>query len=298
VTQLAPAPVLRTAFRGIVDYAGLFPPASRSMSEAVARYAGHRQSAARWMLGRFVVGAARLRELHDARGTAPSVADRWPLTVTLGADVVDGLERLADFSGRAGDESFTVASLEVKVATPDDVTRLAARLPTGVEWYFEVPIAGPYAPFAAAIAEVGGRAKVRTGGVTPELFPSAGAVIELVAEAAAAAIPFKATAGLHHAIRGNFPLTYAAGAPQHTMYGFINLLLATALVRRDGDRAAARTVLLDSDPASFRIGEDGVFWRGRRFDDDELGATRRAAFTSFGSCSFREPVDGLAGVAR
>ncbi len=205
---------------------------------------------------------------------------------------------MATFAGDEGGHTFAIQSLELPVASPADVARLAARLPKGMEWYFEVPSAGPSGPFAAAIHDAGGRAKLRTGGVTGDVFPAAEAVIEHLAAFHTAGIAFKATAGLHHPIRGDFPLTYAPGAPCHLMYGFINLLLATARLRRDDDRATARALLLDTEPDAFRIGDDALFWRGARFDDEELGATRAGSFTSFGSCSFREPVDGLAGVAR
>ncbi len=271
------------------------------MAESAERYAAYRRSDDRWMLGRFVVSTARLDDMLQTAATvdgAPTPEDRWPITVTPGGDISEGLDRVAAFVRGAGGRAFAVESLELKVATPDDVAPLAARLPSGVEWYFEVPIAGPYQPFVAAIRDAGGRAKLRTGGVTGDRFPSADAVIELVAVAVAAGVAFKATAGLHHPVRGDFPLSYAAGAPRHTMYGFINLLLATAQLRRNGDRAAARALLLDTGPGAFRIGDEALSWRGTPFGDDELGATRAGAFTSFGSCSFREPVDELTGVAR
>ena len=52
--------------RGLVDYAGLFPPAALAMAEAARRYAAYLGSPEAWMLGRFVVPVERLDELADA----------------------------------------------------------------------------------------------------------------------------------------------------------------------------------------------------------------------------------------
>src|SRR5688500_1293567 len=46
---------LRALLDGLIDYAGLFPPATLDMQAAVARYARYRAGERAWMLGRFVV---------------------------------------------------------------------------------------------------------------------------------------------------------------------------------------------------------------------------------------------------
>ena len=58
-----PAATLRAMMRRLVDYAGLFPPAELSMSDATARYSTYLRSSDAWMLGRFVVPLERLDEL-------------------------------------------------------------------------------------------------------------------------------------------------------------------------------------------------------------------------------------------
>jgi hypothetical protein len=54
---------LRALFAGIIDYAGLFPPARLPLDQAIRNYARYRQERGAWMLGRFVCPAARLQEL-------------------------------------------------------------------------------------------------------------------------------------------------------------------------------------------------------------------------------------------
>src|SRR4051794_11478974 len=53
----------RTLLSGVVDYARVFPPAQLPLEQAIRNYARYRQDADAWMLGRFVIPAARLNEL-------------------------------------------------------------------------------------------------------------------------------------------------------------------------------------------------------------------------------------------
>ncbi len=300
VPQLTAGSVLHAAFDRIVDYAGLFPPTAGSMTDSLQRFASYRRSPEQWMLGRFVVGAGRLDELLEiARGIGdgPGADDRWPLSVVLSGDIGAAGDAVAAFVERPDAAAFRVEAVEVKVASADDVARVLAALPAGVEAYVEVPVAGPFAPFLAAIRSAGARAKLRTGGVTAAAFPAADAVIGFIADARDAGVSWKATAGLHHPVGGSYPLTYDDGAPRHPMYGFVNLTVAAALLHRDGDRMAARAALLDTDSAAIRVTADSIDWRDTRFESAELATLRRRGFTSFGSCSFREPVDELAGLA-
>src|SRR5262245_12202115 len=54
---------LRALLSGIVDYAGLFPPAKLPLDQSIRNYARYRQDPDAWMLGRFICPAARLAEL-------------------------------------------------------------------------------------------------------------------------------------------------------------------------------------------------------------------------------------------
>jgi hypothetical protein len=50
-------------FTGLIDYAGLFPPAALSMSDAVRNYDAYRRGEYAWILGRFVVPVAKMSEV-------------------------------------------------------------------------------------------------------------------------------------------------------------------------------------------------------------------------------------------
>ena len=73
------------AFRGFVDYAGLYPPASLNLERVIANYAAYRASPASWMLGRLVLPLDRLDEAEAlARAAGANAADPWPMSVLVG----------------------------------------------------------------------------------------------------------------------------------------------------------------------------------------------------------------------
>jgi hypothetical protein len=124
------------------------------------------------------------------------------------------------------------------------------------------------------------RAKFRTGGVRAELYPDAAELAGAVQAAVAAGVPFKATAGLHHAVRNTDPAT---GFEQH---GFLNLLLAAATADPAGStRDAVAAVLAERDGVVLAD-------RVRALGPQGLAAAR-ARFSSFGTCSITEPLDEL-----
>jgi hypothetical protein len=265
---------------GVVDYAGLFPPAALDLQAAVAEYETHRGGADAWMLGRFVLPASRLAEL-DAR-------EGWRLSALLGPDVTSDAAAVdafnADQAGRA-----VVDAVELKAGSPQEVAPALAAAPRGVSAYVEIPLEGALDQALDAVQAHGGRAKARTGGVTPAAFPSPEAVVRFLDGCVRRSLPFKATAGLHHPVRGEQALTYAPDAPRAVMHGFLNLLAATALLAAGEPRATAQAAMEERDPAAFASADGALAWRGLR-----IGAPAvRALFAGFGSCSFAEPVADL-----
>lgn len=133
-------------------------------------------------------------------------------------------------------------------------------------------------------------AKIRTGGVTAAMIPSVEAVADFIRACAERRLPFKATAGLHHPIRAEQPLTYEANPPRAVMHGFLNVLLAAAFAWHG--RHDISPVLAETDPAAFRFDDRG-HWRGWSLGAAEIAAARADFIHAFGSCSFDEPVHDL-----
>jgi hypothetical protein len=103
----------------------------------------------------------------------------------------------------------------------------------------------------------------------------------------------KATAGLHHPLRGEYRLTYEADAVRGVMYGYLNVFLAAAAIRAGASDGVAMEILTTTDASTFGVASSGVTFAGIRLDESLLAATRADSLVAFGSCSFREPVDEL-----
>ncbi|HEX7939703.1 MAG TPA: hypothetical protein VF483_12020 [Gemmatimonadaceae bacterium] len=289
--------MLKTLLRGVVDYAGLFPPASLSMAAAVREYAEHRTSNVEWMLGRFVVSAARLDEFEEeATGVMPTQAHlSWALSALLGSDIEEDIERAEAFNRRHVDArsgAVLVDTVELKANSARDIARAAELLDRRFDTYMEVPVADDPNDLIAAIGSTMAKAKIRTGGVTHEAFPTGAQVVRFIARCIEHKVAFKATAGLHHPWYATYPLTYAADAPSGPMFGFLNVLIATAALGAGWSTEEAVKVLEERDRKAFAFAERCVEWRGQRLDSARLQAARES-LSAFGSCSFREPVGGL-----
>jgi hypothetical protein len=275
------------------------------MADAVAAYARHRAGPDGWILGRLVVPAARLGELEE-EGAArfPRAGDGapWRISALVGEDVAGDARRVAEFDERHARRAV-IDAVETKASSADEVHRIGALLRDAigrapVATYYELPVAGEPRRLIAAARDVGGRAKVRTGGVTADAFPAADDLVRFVHECVEAAVPFKATAGLHHPVRARHPLTYEPGSATAMMYGYLNVWLAAALLHRRAPLDDARAALEETDALAFRFEPDAIAWRGWRLSADDLAALRANVAISFGSCSFEEPVGELRGALR
>jgi hypothetical protein len=285
---------LRALLTEIVDYAGLFPPAALDMRAAAQNYARYRSGTDSWMLGRFVLPASRLADFAAARAVSGDVgAGKWPLSVLLESDVRRGMEEIDAFRDAQGDTAI-VDCAEVKLASPEAIANAARLVVPGLTLFVEVSARDDLAVLVAAMHDAGVSAKIRTGGVIADAIPSAPAVLDFLRRCAIAGVPFKATAGLHHPIRADYPLTYAPDAACANMFGFLNVFLAAAAIRNGMGDADALQLLEERNPRAFAFAPDRASWRGHGWTAEELSESRRLAARSFGSCSFDEPVAELA----
>ncbi len=269
------------------------------MPAAVRNYREYLSSPHRWALGRFVVPVARLGEFERAADhllpPAPS-PDGWPLAVLLASAGRGEIEMLGEFNCRHAAEDAPAASgdvIEVKADSLEAVERVAAAVPRYLTTYVEVPIQRDPADLIVAIGQAGLRAKVRTGGITPDAFPAPRELVRFLRACVAADVPFKATAGLHHPLRAAYRLTYEPDSTTEVMYGFLNLFLVSTWLREGMSDTDAEQLLEERSADALRVSERGIEWRGYRLDAAAVQRSREAGINSFGSCSFTEPVDEL-----
>jgi hypothetical protein len=290
--------VIHTLLRHSIDYAGLFPPAELDMPAAVDNYAAYLSSPASWALGRFVFPTARIAELEAAaeRHLLISRQPAWRLAALLGPRLGDDLAAIATFNerhGSAGGIQAPIDTVELKAASPVAIEQAVRRIPHPLQAYIEIPIDDDPTEQIAALGRAGARAKVRTGGVTPEAFPESRNLVRFMAACITTGVPFKATAGLHHPLRAEYRLTYAPDSPYGAMFGFLNLFLAAAYLRGGMDQSSAQELLEERSLQAFQVGEESIVWRGHSLAATELQRTRDEVLVSFGSCSFTEPIHEL-----
>ena len=283
-----------------MDYAGLFPPSSLTMAEAVGNFAEYLGSADSWALGRFVVPVSRLDEFEQhASPLLPREpgANPWRLSALAGSDLEADLDRIRQFDEMHGDPAAAgaaiVDAIELKAATAADVERALGIVPRSIEAFVEIPLTGDVAALLAAIGKGGGRAKARTGGTTPDAFPATRDVARFLEACVREGVPFKATAGLHHPLRAEYRLTYEPDAPAGVMFGFLNVFLGAALLATGMPAAELPALLEEGSADALRVDDAGISWRRYCLTTEQAAAARASLALSFGSCSFREPIDDL-----
>ncbi|HTW85024.1 MAG TPA: hypothetical protein VMD91_13220 [Candidatus Sulfotelmatobacter sp.] len=298
----------RALLEHLIDDAGLFPPARLPMREALRAHARHNESAYAWVGGRFVAPASRLDELARTRiGDAPldlaivlDAATQGAKGNTIRADL-HRTERVRALPG------VTVSALEVRIPGPAlDAGALGAAVgevaigwPSDPVpfWYEPTFNAGWVTPPETALAALAAAresapanvtvgAKLRCGGPTPAALPEVDDVAAFLIAAQAHGVPWKATAGLHHPVRGRHGET-------ETAHGFLNVFLAGVLLHAGAiEPSAVVDVLAEEDARAFQVDPLHVGWRDARVEAEAVAAAR-AQCVAFGSCSFDEPVNGL-----
>jgi hypothetical protein len=261
-------------FDGLFDDAALFPPGDAPMAAAVPAHRDLRNRLGS-LVGPFVVPAGRLDELTGHLDAGPA----------LGVSVISQADDMPAATRRVQDDpGLSLAAVEVPAVADARAARDAVRvidevLPATVPAAVELPRSAARDDVLDVLAGTRYRAKLRTGGLRPELFPSAQELAETLHACVARDVAFKCTAGLHHAVRHTDPLT---GFEHH---GLLNVLLAVSALSAGAPVPVAVEHLRTSDAGDLAA-------TLRTWPSHRIGRVR-ALFTSFGTCSVLEPVDDL-----
>jgi len=242
------APALKALVERLIDYAGVFPPASLTRDIAVENFKKYQSGEHSWMLRSLVLNSSEVEHIP--------------------ADFTGALAVLSD---KDEPRAAAIESKKIILSTHPVYCELAVS---------ELD----------AIKSSGCFAKIRTGGIKPEAIPSVGSVSQYILACAQKKLSFKATAGLHHAVRAMHLLTYENDAPQAVMHGFLNVFVAAAFAWH-GD-TDIEPILEETDAHSFRF-DDRAHWKNRSLSAAQVIEARRDFIHSFGSCSFEEPVEDL-----
>jgi hypothetical protein len=266
-------------FDGLVDDAAVFPPGNAPLPEAVIAHREHRAAWYADLVGPLLVPASAVTAGELSGLAAPGQV--------IGLIGDTGVERLPFALSFLEPDGLRVRQIEVPVAKRGEdpqpglaeLVKLAERL-DGIDVYAEVPLAwgllGALDTVARARANgVPIAAKFRTGGLAAELFPTPAELAAVICACRDRELPFKLTAGLHHALRHTDPET---GFSHH---GFLNVLVAASAAADGAEVGEVAELLALGDP--LRLVDPA---RARR-------EQARRLWIGFGSCSVVEPLTDL-----
>jgi hypothetical protein len=247
------------------------------------------------MLARFVCPASRLKEFAPMLPEGPPV----PLSVLVaGGAELPAVRAFLDAHGARA----ALGAIETKLPADLAVAGAAARafldaaedsglpsVPTAFEAAFPADWSTAAPRVAKALAEVpGALLKIRCGGEKPGAYPTPRQLGCAVAACRDAGLRLKATAGLHHPLRG------VRGGAGVTMHGFLNLFGGGVLaqIHRLADTRVAE-IVASEDPRAFWFRAGRFGWGGLSASAAEVARARETLMSSFGSCSFDEPTEDL-----
>ena len=283
----------------IIDYAGLFPPAKLDMPTTCRNYADYYNGNHAWMLGRLIMPAVRLSEFETGAESVLPVdddAEPWLISALIAPPDDDrfatDLERIADFNQQHATGKFgraVIDTVEVKTSSAGAIEAVIDALPREIFPFCELPLQSDLRGMMAALAGGEAGAKIRTGGITADLFPDTRSTANFIDLACVAEVPFKATAGLHH------PFTHESATIDDAVeFGFFNIFLGAALrLHNHIDIDGLADMLNARDPSVFDFGDTHIIYEGMQLSLDQLAAARANFATSYGSCSFIEPIEDL-----
>jgi len=286
---------LRTFMNGLIDYAGLFPPADLPLNEAINEYFEQLKSEHSAMLSRFIIPISKLNDLDEF---IILFSDIGPLRLSVlgGGGKTDdeylskinqNITDIKDYREKHGDK-IQIDVIECKMATnsPSRSTMQEATRQlnknglTHYHEFAELPYVGinystnedesswneVIVPTVELISEMeGAGVKLRCGGVVKEAFPSVEQVAAMIQTCVLAKAPMKFTAGLHH------PIRHFADEYDGFMHGFINTfsagIFATTFPKPKNSQEKYRMFILlshmidDQNAKNFNFSNDSMTWK-------------------------------------
>jgi hypothetical protein len=301
-TQLvSTSPAFSRLLSKSIDYAGLFPPASLPLSEALEMFRRYLNGRESWIIASIVLPIDRLTE---ATGFLPETPFRLTAIFRRNDDsnlwlscLKEDCEHLRAFL--SAHPQVAIQALEIPLPKPDEPGATAKRveelvpLVNGYRVFLELPSGDGPEELGAIIAALERHRlalwglKMRMGGTVSGSFPAASRVADVLATVRDHRVPIKFTAGLHH------PLRHWDNALGVHMHGFINVLMAAMFAY--ACRLPSKnieTILTDEQSKNFVFSGNVARWLDLPIRTELIEDLRRL-IVGFGSCSVDEPLHDL-----
>lgn len=317
---------LRELLTNLIDYAGLFPPASLPLNEAYKQFTGYIDESDEWILSKFICPAKQLTALAELIKKDSSNTKSFSISVLgrSGANIEefikgtnDDLLQILNFL-KETENNFPTDAFEVRL-TEDLVmenntdaiyevlnsvsANFKENLALPVKKFFEFPLKENWKSsvnnFASALKrhnEYFGQDenfprsgfKLRTGGVEASAFPSPEQIAYVINTCYENQLPLKFTAGLHH------PIRHYNESVKTKMHGFLNVFGAGVLLYgNDLLEEDLVNILSDEDAENFKFDENYFKWKEFKSPIKVIENARKNFVISYGSCSFDEPREDL-----
>ncbi len=314
--HIKPIVSLKNFCGNIIDYAGLFPPASLELPQAFHNFVFYSQGEFKWMLGKFIIPAKRFDELGKLLDDM-KIEGVIPISVLGASDdsitdfnnfFASDLNSVKEFISKYGN-SVSVDAFEVRLPSElfkldenDEILDLMIGISAELErvlgksipvFYeatltkdFETEIIRTVETIAAL--DKGCGYKLRTGGLEASAFPEPEVIAFVIMTCCEFSVPMKCTAGLHH------PVRHFNKEVSTIMHGFLNVFAAGIMAYTNNlDEAELLEVLNEEDPYEFIFTENGFEWNEIEVSNLEIKESREGFMLSYGSCSFDEPIEDL-----
>jgi hypothetical protein len=264
----------------LIDDAALFPPGNATVPDAVRLHLEGRSSNHADLVGLFLCPASRLPELITE---LIKVKPAKPVELSLVIDT--GLGGVPKALSIVESRAELLALRMVEMPAPSDVDevwleRVSEFVPEDVIRVIEPRRGGAgWLDGIQRVIEHGSWPKLRCGGLSNENFPSVDEVYEFLSVINTGGASFKATAGLHNAVR------HTAEDTGFTHHGFLNLLIATGRLLAGADADDVRAALASTDGKALAEEAQNM--------TEHEALSVRGVFASYGSCSLTDPVADL-----
>ena len=286
---------LRTFMNGLIDYAGLFPPADLPLNEAISEYISQIKSDNSQMLSRFIIHTSKLDELDEF---LPLFKDVGPLRLSVlggGGNSDDeylnkidqNITNINDYREKHGNKiEIDVIECKMPSNSPSKSTmekataslnrnglthyhEFAELPPVGMNYSTEIDDSSwdkDITPTVKLISKLDNAGiKLRCGGIVKEAFPSVEQVAAMIQTCVIIGVPMKFTAGLHH------PIRHFADEYDEYMHGFINTfgagVFATTFPKPKNSQEKYRMFILlshmidDQNAENFSFTNDSMTWK-------------------------------------
>lgn len=317
---------LKQLITHLIDYAGLFPPASLPLKEAYEQFTGYINESDEWILSKFICPAKQLSSLAELINSDEYNYKPFSISV-LGRSGTNSEEFI---KGTAEDVNLIIQFLQqtknkfltdaFEVRLPEDLVLgdnpdamyevmnstaaiIKENVPFYVKVFFEIPLKNDWKSsvnnFASALKkhnEFFGQDenfprsgfKLRTGGVEASAFPYPEQIAYVINASYENQLPLKFTAGLHH------PFRHYNETVKTKMHGFLNVFGAGVLLYgNDLLEQDLIDILSDEDAENFKFDDNNLRWKEFKSPVKVIENARKNFVISYGSCSFDEPREDL-----